>query len=154
MIITGRATCMLISHRYSESPMEKSTAVQPTVNLTYLYDFEIHLQRAVCIKSGSRLMTSFIFQRSIPSHRCCRKRPCLSIDPTLPDINAWHHSLASIATSDTATLRLRDVNQSALTMTAERAGLKNGGSSLIEVEMFAGDPVEVASKICEISWRV
>jgi hypothetical protein len=59
-----------------------------------------------------------------------------------------------MAMSETATLRLRDVNQRALTTMAERAGANGSGSSRDEVEILAAEPVEIANKVWEISRRV
>jgi hypothetical protein len=65
-------------------------------------------------------------------------------------MNVKHHSLASMAMSDTATLKLRDRNQSALTTTAEEVGL-----NLASADAGEGVPVDwllfaITSRVWEI----
>jgi hypothetical protein len=70
-------------------------------------------------------------------------------------MNEWHHSLASIATSDTATLRLRDRYQRMLTMMAERDGVNDArGVGLADADESAGWPFDMATRVCEMVRRV
>jgi hypothetical protein len=70
-------------------------------------------------------------------------------------MNEWHHSLASIATSDTATLRQRDRYHRMLTMMAERDGVNDArGSGSYDADELTGWLFDMATRVCEMVRRV